>query len=102
MFARFLSIKTKTHRIDEAAMLFEESVIPLCRNQKGFKRAYYLAERETGKCLLITFWESKEDMLATEESRFFQEQLVKFMNFFKEPPIREAYEVIVREEGMSP
>jgi hypothetical protein len=36
-------------------------------------------------------------MLATEEGRFFQEQLVKFMGFFKEPPIREAYEVIVKE-----
>jgi heme-degrading monooxygenase HmoA len=97
MFARLLSIKVKTERIDEAAMLFEESVIPLCRNQKGFQGAYYLAERETGQCLLITLWKSKEDMTATEESRFFQEQLVKFMDFFKEPPIREVYEVIVKE-----
>jgi hypothetical protein len=36
-------------------------------------------------------------MLATESSHFFQEQLVKFMTFFKAPPIREAYEVVVQD-----
>ena len=97
MFARLLKIKIETDRIDEAAMLFEESVIPLCRNQRGFTGAYYLADRETGNCVLVTLWASTEDMMATEDSRFFQEQLVKFMDFFKEPPIREAYEVIVKE-----
>jgi len=97
MFTRLLRIKTGTDRIDEASKLFEENVIPLCQNQKGFQGAYYLADRETGICLLMTLWESKEDMVATEESRFFQEQLVKFMDFFKEPPVREAYEVIVKE-----
>ncbi|NIM91107.1 MAG: hypothetical protein GTO17_09185 [Candidatus Aminicenantes bacterium] len=97
MVARSLRIKMDIDRIDEASKLFEESVIPLCRDKKGFQGAYYLADREAGSCLIMTLWESKEDMIATEESRFFQEQLVKFMVFFKEPPVREAYEVIVKE-----
>ena len=97
MFVRLIRIKIDTDRIDEASKLFEEGVIPLCRDQKGFQGAYYLADRETGNCLLMTLWESKKNMMATEESRFFQEQLVKFMVFFKEPPVREAYEVIIKE-----
>ncbi len=97
MFARLLRIKTKIERIDEAAKLFEESVIPLCKNKKGYKGAYFLTDRKTGVSILITLWESEEDMLATESSHFFQEQLVKFMTFFKAPPIREAYEVIVQD-----
>ncbi len=97
MFARLLRIKTKIERIDEAAKLFEESVIPLLKNQKGYKGAYFLTDRKTGVSIPITLWENEEDMLATESSHFFQEQLVKFMSFFKAPPIREAYEVIVQD-----
>jgi heme-degrading monooxygenase HmoA len=97
MFARLLRIKTKIERIDEAANLFKESVIPLCKNQKGYKGAYFLSDRKAGLSLPITLWESEEDMLATESSHFFQEQLVKFMTFYKAPPIREAYEVIVQD-----
>ncbi len=97
MFARVLRIKIKIERIDEAAKLFEESVIPLLKNQKGYKGAYFLTDRKTGVSIPITLWESDEDMLATESSHFFQEQLVRFMSFFKAPPNREAYEVIVQD-----
>ena len=97
MFARLLRIKTKIERIDEAGKLFEERVIPLLNNQKGYKWAYFLSDRKTGVSIPITLWENEEDMLATESSHFFQEQLVRFMTFFKAPPIREAYEVIVQD-----
>jgi len=97
MFARLLRIKTKIERIDEAAKLFEESVIPLLKNQKGYKGAYFLTDHKTGVSIAITLWENEEYMLATESSHFFQEQLVKFMTFFKAPPIREAYEVVVQD-----
>jgi len=97
MFARLIRIKTKIERIDEAAKLFEVSVIPLLKNQKGYKGAYFLTDRKTGVSIPITLWENEEDMLATESSHFFQEQLIKFMTFFKAPPIRDAYEVIVQD-----
>ncbi len=97
MFARLIRIKTKIERIDEAGKLFEERVIPLLNNQKGYKGAYFLSDRKTGVSIPITLWENEEDMLATESSHFFQEQLVRFMSFFKAPPIREAYEVIVQD-----
>jgi len=97
MFTRLLRIQTKIERIDDAAKLFEDNVIPLCKNQKGYKGAYFLTDRKTGISIPMTLWESEKDMLATESSHFFQEQLVKFMGFFKAPPIREAYEVIVQD-----
>ena len=71
MFARLLRIQTKIERIDEAAKLFKESVIPLCKNQKGYKGAYFLTDRKTGISIPMTLWESEEDMLATESSHFF-------------------------------
>lgn len=97
MFARLLIIQTEPKRINEASMLFEESVIPLCKDKKGYKGASFLADRKTGKCVFITQWESEEDMLATEQSRFFQEQVVKFIGFFTKNPILEAYEVVLED-----
>lgn len=97
MYTRVLIMKVETGRIDEASMLFEESVIPLCKDKKGYKGAYFLADRTTGKCNVITMWDSEEAMMATEKSRFFQEQVVKFMRFFTSNPIREAYEVVVKD-----
>jgi len=86
---------TESDRIDEASKLFEESVVPLCKSQKGFKGAYFLIDRQTGKCVPITLWESEEDMIATERNRFLQEQIVKFVKFFTEGPVLEEYEVVV-------
>lgn len=97
MHVRLLMIQINNEKIDEASMLFEESVIPLCKDKKGYKGAYFMADRKTGKCTLITQWESEEDMLATEQSRFFQEQVVKFMSYFKSNPIRESYEVVFED-----
>ena len=97
MFARLLVIQLKVEQIDEASMLFEESVIPLAKDKKGYKGAYFLTDRNTGKCIIMTQWETEEDMLATEKSRFFQEQLVKFIGFFKSDPIREAYEIVIED-----
>ena len=96
-FARLLRMHLKIDRIDAARKIFEESVIPLCKTQKGFLGAYFLVDQESGDCIPITLWKSEEDMIATERNAFFQEQLVKFMPFFKSPPIREGYEIIVNE-----
>jgi len=97
MYARLLRFQTKIDRIDQASKIFEESVLPLCQKQKGYKGSFFLADRETGNCLPITLWETEEDMLETEHSRFFQEQILKFMNLFTELPVREGYEVIVKD-----
>ena len=96
-YARILRMHIKIDCIDQAKKIFEESVIPLCKNQKGFLGAYFMADRGSGKCIPITIWESEQDMLETERSAFFQEQIIKFMPFFKSPPIREGFEVVVSE-----
>jgi len=97
MFARLLRIYLKIDRIDEAKKLFEKKVVPACKKQKGFAGAYFMTDPKTGEGVAITFWESQEDMFATEQSHFFQEQVAKFLPFYTKAPIREAYEVAVRD-----
>jgi heme-degrading monooxygenase HmoA len=98
MFARILRIQTHLDRIDEASKLFEDQVIPSVKKIKGHAGAKYLADRKTGNCVIMTFWETEADLLETEHNRLFQEQLVKFMQFFITPPIREVYEVLYTEQ----
>jgi heme-degrading monooxygenase HmoA len=102
MFARILRSHLKTDKIDEAARTFREGVLPLCRKQRGFNGGYWLSDPNTGESVAITFWESREAMLANEQSHFFQEQVAKFITFYTKPPVREAYEVILREEAEPP
>ncbi len=97
MHARLLRFQTKLDRIDQASKIFEESIIPLCQKQKGYKGAFFLTDRETGNCVPMTLWETEEDMLKTEHSRFFQEQILKIMNLFTDSPVRESYEVVVKD-----
>ena len=96
MYARLLKIRVKIDQIDEASKIFEKKVIPLCKSQKGFKGAFFMSNPETGYCIPITLWENKENMIANEQNRFFQEQVVKLMKYFIAPPIREAYEIVVK------
>jgi hypothetical protein len=58
-----------------------------------------MSDPKTGESVAITLWESEDDMLATEASRFFQEQVARFIPFYAKPPIREAYEVTLRAEA---
>ncbi len=96
MFARFTVIHTAIDKKNTAAKLFEESVIPAFKSQKGFNAAYFLSEHDTKKSICISIWDSKEDAVCNEESHVYQEQLVKFMDLFTDPPYREGYEVIVQ------
>lgn len=96
MFARLTIVKIKLDRIDEAVKLYKESVIPAAKSQIGYKAAYLLLDRKTGKGVSVTIWESEEDALANEKNLYYQEQVTKFLPFYTAPPIREGYEVMVQ------
>jgi hypothetical protein len=95
MHARMLKMQVKPDRIDEAARLFAEDVIPGCRGQAGYRGAYFLVDRKLGECVPITLWETEAAMAATEENRFFQTQLMRFLGLFHHGLLRESYEVEV-------
>lgn len=99
MYTRILKSQLKIDKIAEATRTFKEIVVPLCRKQHGFKGGYFMSDPKTGEFVVMTLWESETDMLATEASRFFQEQVARFIPFYAKPPIREAFEVTIRVEA---
>jgi heme-degrading monooxygenase HmoA len=99
MYARLTIFQIKEDRIDEGIKIYEASVVPEAKKQKGYQGAYLLVDRSTGNGISLTLWATEEDARANEENLYYQEQLVKFLNLFKfssSPPIREGYEVIVQ------
>ena len=96
MFVRMTTAETKVIWIDKFIKIYEQSVVPAAKKQKGYCGAYLLVDRKTGKGVSMTLWDCEEDALVNEKSRYYQEQLVKFMNILTKPPIREGYEVAVK------
>jgi len=97
MFARITTIQVKVNQIDEASKLFEKSVVPAFKSQKGYQGVQFMADRKTGKCVCISLWDREEDIISNEQSLSYQEQLIKFMEFFTAPPVREGYEVKIKD-----
>jgi len=93
MFARLTIVQTKSDKFDDALKIYEESVIPTFKSQKGYRGAYLLTDRKTGKGVAISLWDSEDDAIANEQSGYYQEQLSKFKEVFAAPPVREGYEV---------
>ncbi len=96
MFARLTIVQMQIGRQDEARKLYDEGVVPAAKSQKGYRGAYLLTDRKTGKGISITLWDSEEDAIANEQSGYYQEQVNKFKEFFTAPPLREEYEVSVQ------
>jgi len=102
MFARMTILQIQPESAEAAIRLFRRSVVPEARKQKGYRGACLLADRGAGKAVAVTFWKTEKDALANEKSRFYQEQLVKFMRYFSGPPIREGYDVSVHAMDPGP
>jgi heme-degrading monooxygenase HmoA len=96
MNARVTFVQIVPGKLDEAVDLYRDSVVPAARQQKGYKGVYLLTDRNTGKGISMTLWETEADMLAGENSGYYQQQLAKFQDVFGVPPVREGYEVSVQ------
>ncbi len=96
MFARLTTVQIKLNRIDEFIKRYEESVVPAAKSQKGYCGVYLFVDRKTGNGVAVSLWDKEEDALANEQNLYYQEQVAKFITFFKKNPIREGYEVCVK------
>jgi heme-degrading monooxygenase HmoA len=67
MYARLSILEGSPENIDESLRQVREQVVPQAKQQEGFKGMIALGDRQSGKTLGITFWESEEAMRASEE-----------------------------------
>ena len=93
MFARTATFQFKAHKLDEAIEFFQDVQIPAVKAQKGFHSIYLLVDRATANAVSVAFWDSKEDMMATEERGLTKEWISRFNDYFLKAPTTERYEV---------
>ena len=68
MFARVSTFTGASDQIDEAISQVREGVLPRLEHLDGYIGAYFLVDRENGKSLAVTLWESEEAMRASEDA----------------------------------
>jgi hypothetical protein len=60
MFARCTTIQGDPDMADQAIKMMEEQVLPFGRQLEGFAGLLAFVDRESGKSLSITLWDSEE------------------------------------------
>jgi hypothetical protein len=93
MFARTTTVQLKIAFIDDALEIYKKSIVPAAQAQKGLVELKFLLDRSSGKAIAIAIWETEQDAKANEENHYYQEQLIKLLSFYANPPIKEGFEI---------
>ncbi len=67
MFARMSTLEGPPDQVDEGLRYVREQVLPLLQQQDGFTGFIALADRQSGKVIGVSLWESEQAMQASEE-----------------------------------
>jgi len=95
MFARVRTTSGVPEKVDDGIRHFREVVVSSYKEVTGFKGAYLLVNRESGKIVGVTLWNTEANMRATgttsERLRAAGSQVVGGTT-----PSPEEYEVVVQ------
>jgi heme-degrading monooxygenase HmoA len=61
MFARVITAQADPESVDDAVDLAERQ-LPVARQRPGFQGYYVLSNSETGKLIIVSLWETREQM----------------------------------------
>jgi quinol monooxygenase YgiN len=93
MFARMTSSQISPDKADEAISIMENMVLPLMRQQKGFKNYCAFYDRSSGKAITVTVWETEADREASNQtSAYYKAAMARIAPLFLTPPTVENYE----------
>ena len=69
MFARIGTWQGSPDELERWISRAREQVKPSVQQDPGLKAAYWLVDRQSGKGLIVTIWESEEAMRSSEQAR---------------------------------
>ena len=94
MYVRVINTQAVANRVDDAVSTWRDKVAPTLKQAKGFKGAYLTGDRESGKAVTITMWETREDADAMNAT--LPQIMALFEGMFAGPPTVETYEVLLQ------
>ncbi len=93
MHARTVTVETPADRLDDLAASVESQILPVLRQQSGFRGWTMMVDRSKGRLVALSYYESKEDLDRSEE------QLLQVRQRMSEQaqtqPVVDFYEVLV-------
>ena len=66
MYARSTTVRGNSQALDDATVYLRDKVMPAVQGLDGFVGLSMLSDRETGRCIATTAWESEEAMHDSE------------------------------------
>ena len=94
MHARAATFQIQSGKTQEAIDIFNNSVVPAQKAQKGYQGSHLMTDASSGKGLAISVWETEADMLAGESSGgYYEQQIAKFGSLLAGAPTLEHYEL---------
>ena len=94
MFARLQTFRQSAEKLDKLTILVREQ-LTATPQPPGFKGFHYLIDRDNEKALLISFWETEEDLRRLEANNIATREHVK-AEAGVDPPIAEIFEVALQ------
>ena len=65
MFARVSIIQGEVESVDDGIRHYREQVLPAAKKLAGFKGAFLLVDRKSGRNLGITLWDTERDLYSS-------------------------------------
>ncbi len=66
MFARISTFEGPSEQTAEGIRVARRQFLPVARLQEGFRGMYLMLDKQSGRSLAITLWETEEDMARSE------------------------------------
>ena len=97
MHARSAVIEMSPDKVDDAVRFWKDEQIPKYREQQGYKGFTLLVNRDSGKALGVSFWESEDALRASDElGQQARAGLAETSSGTEQP--RENWEVVVDDQ----
>lgn len=93
MIAHIITFHLLPGKVDDLLHIATHSVLPFMQQQAGCTLLTLLSDYQAHRMLAIGFWESEDDLLATEQSTGYQEHIAKVIPMLATPPGSESYVV---------
>lgn len=93
MHARVLTGQVQSQAIEEFERVIAEAVLPCAREQHGFRGGHGEVNRTTGRGVLVTYWASADDLVATESDGLLNTHFARVVSCLDGPAVRVSYEV---------
>ena len=94
MFARVQTVHQPAEKLDELTKLAREQ-LAAAPEPPGFKDFYFLIDRDNEKALVISFWETEEDLRQLEANNASMREHIK-AEARLDSPLAEIFEVALQ------